>query len=88
MQVKATHVTEVDYNRAAAGEWISPVQLPPVVPSSFSQQPPLPNFGVLPGLAGLPGAGFLPGLPGASLSIPAMPGTAVAPNFLSFPPPP
>eukprot|EP00775_Hariotina_reticulata_P004802 gene4802-5051_t len=81
--VKATHVTEVDYNRAAAGEWISPVQLPSVVAPSLPQQSALPGFGALPGIAG-----FLPALPGASLGIPGLPGAAVAPNFLAFPPPP
>jgi hypothetical protein len=90
-QVKCTHVTEADYKRAAAGEWVKPGALPPV-PASVQ-----PLAGI-PGLGGLPA--FVPGLPGqAPLSIPSMlppPGSAAShkpayggiPGLGAFPPPP
>ncbi|KAF6265899.1 hypothetical protein COO60DRAFT_1680474 [Scenedesmus sp. NREL 46B-D3] len=92
-KVKATHVTEIDYNRAAAGEWITPAPLPAV-----------PGMGSMPGLdlqglAGglVPGFAGVPGFQGMSapLAVPSMagsiPGLGGAPGLnqmLSFPPPP
>uniref|UniRef100_A0A383VCI1 RRM domain-containing protein n=1 Tax=Tetradesmus obliquus TaxID=3088 RepID=A0A383VCI1_TETOB len=99
-KVKASHVTEVDYNRAAAGEWITPAPLPAV--SALGSMPGMagmPNLGagLMPGLAGLPGFAGLQGLAGmtAPLAVPAMAGSipglggAAGLNpLLGFPPPP
>lgn len=100
LQVKASHVTDVDYNRAAAGEWITPAPLP-AVPAlgSMPGMAGMPNLGagLMPGLAGLPGFAGLQGLAGmtAPLSVPAMagsiPGLGAAAGLnplLGFPPPP
>jgi hypothetical protein len=92
-------VTEVDYNRAAAGEWIVPAPLP-AVPAIGSvpgvNLPGVAAAGLMPGL--LPG-GFagLQGLPGMSAplavpalagSIPGLGGAAGLNPLLGFPPPP
>lgn len=89
-QVKCTHVTEADYTRAAAGEWIRPGQLPPV---SASVQPL--GAGFAPGIPGSfqPTGMVIQGLPGqAPLSIPALTGGTPLPaagaGLMAFPPPP
>lgn len=75
LQVKCTHVTEIDYNRAAAGEWIRPGQLLQVSAAPVQPFSSIPGLAAVPGVAGLPipGTGLIPGLPGqAPLSIPSM----------------
>lgn len=91
LQVKCTHVTESDYTRAAAGEWIRPGQLPPV---SATVQPysGIPGLGSIPGLPA-PSGMVIPGLPGqAPLSIPSLTGGIAIPQagggLAAFPPPP
>jgi len=91
-KVKATYTTEVDYNRAAAGEWIvegevpaaaaaaaGPVAVPIGAPSGAPSAPLS-----VPALGGsLPGLGSLSGM---GMGIPSfMPGLIPG---LSFPPPP
>lgn len=74
-KVKCTHVTEIDYNRAAAGEWIRPGQLPPVPAAPVQPFSSIPGLAAAPGFAGLPvpGTGLIPGLPGqAPLSVPSL----------------
>lgn len=92
LQVKCTHITEVDYIRAAAGEWIQPGSLPPA--AAAVQQLSIPSFAAVPGIPGLPGlgAGLIPGLPGqAPLTIPSLTSAALPAGFGAipgFPPPP
>lgn len=97
-QVKASHVTEADYNRAAAGDWITPAPRPAVPPAAATARfGSIPGLGAatLPGLSSLPGfpAGLIPGLPGsAPLAVPALPGAIPglgnAAALMAFPPPP
>lgn len=87
-QVKATHVTEVDYARAAAGEWIG-VGAGPGLPGPAAAPPQaMPT-----GLGAAPT--FIPGLSQAPLAIPALLPTAGIPGLglagmppVGFPPPP
>jgi hypothetical protein len=82
LQVKATHVTEIDYNRAAAGEWIVPAPLPAVGAAMGG----LPGMNI-PGLAG----GLMPGFAGGMMpgGFPYMAGGIPGLNpLLGFPPPP
>jgi hypothetical protein len=94
-QVKCTHVTEADYTRAAAGEWIRPGQAPPM-PTVMQPYSGFPGLASIPGLPP-PGVGLVPGLPGqAPLSIPSLTSSALQvggglglPGFgAAFPPPP
>ena len=100
LQVKASHVTEVDYNRAAANEWINPAAVAAQVGAAAAGLQLTP--GLAPGLSGVPSAmpmpSFLPGLPGsAPLTVPGLtggiPGLGAAgiPGLTltgAFPPPP
>jgi hypothetical protein len=97
LQVKCTHVTEADYTRAAAGEWIRPGQAPPM-PAVMQPYSGFPGMASIPGLPA-PGLGLVPGLPGqAPLSIPSLTSTGLqaggglgllGPGFgTAFPPPP
>eukprot|EP00879_Flechtneria_rotunda_P017065 GHRR01017872.1.p1 GENE.GHRR01017872.1~~GHRR01017872.1.p1 ORF type:complete len:362 (+),score=139.44 GHRR01017872.1:443-1528(+) len=95
-RVKAKHVTEADYNRAAAGEWITPAQLPASLPASIPGLPTsipgltagIPGLSTMPGLAATPMPGLPPGLfPGLSgngpSALPALPGAV--PGMASLP---
>jgi hypothetical protein len=84
-KVKATYATEVDYNRAAAGEWIVEGEAPAAAAAAGPVAVPI---------------GAPSGAPSAPLSVPAMAGSLPGlgmglPSFmpglipgLSFPPPP
>lgn len=88
-------MTEVDYNRAAAGEWIAPAPLPAVpalgsMPGGVTMPGVAPGLmpGLLPGFAGLAGMSAPLAMPALAGSIPGLGGAAGLNPLLGFPPPP